>query len=146
MRTTLAFVDTNILLYAASNNPAEADKQKAARAVLSAGPFAVSTQVLMEFYVNATRKLKPPLTGDDASAFIKALMPVPVIGMDFALFEQAVELHNRHQISLWDGAIVAAAKQSGTATLYSEDLSHGQVFDGVQVINPFQKTTTGSTV
>ncbi len=146
MRTTLAFVDTNILLYAASTHPAEAHKQKAAREVLSAGPFAISTQVLMEFYVNATRKLKPPLTGDDASAFIKALMPAPVVGIDFALFEQAVELHNRFQISLWDGAIVAAAKQSGTVTLYSEDMSHGQSFDGVQVINPFQKTPSSSTV
>jgi predicted nucleic acid-binding protein len=133
-------------LYAASTNPVEVDKQKAAREVLSAGPFAVSTQVLMEFYVNATRKLKPPLTGDDAANFIKALMPVPVIGMDFALFEQAVELHNRYRISLWDGAIVAAAKQSGTVTLYSEDMSPGQIFDGVQVINPFQLPTTSSTV
>lgn len=137
MRTTLAFVDTNVLLYAASTNPAEAAKQAAARQVLSEGPFAVSTQVLMEFFVNATRKLKPPLSSEDALAFINALRPLPVIGMDYALFEQAVELHGRFRISLWDGAIVAAAKQLGTTTLYSEDMSHGQVFDGVQVINPF---------
>jgi predicted nucleic acid-binding protein len=144
MRTTLAFVDTNVLLYAASTNPTEAAKQKAAREVLSEGPFAVSTQVLMEFYVNATRKLKPPLNGEDAFAFIKALMPAPIVGMDFTLFEQAVELHTRYQISLWDGAIVAAAKQLGTDTLYSEDMSHGQIFDGVQVINPFQQSASST--
>jgi len=139
MRTTLAFVDTNVLLYAASTNPGEAAKQKAARQLLSEGPFAVSTQVLMEFYVNATRKLKPPLSGDDALAFIQGLRPMPVVGMDFALFEQAVAIHTQHKISLWDGAIVAAAKKLGTTTLYSEDMSHGQIFDGVQVINPFQQ-------
>jgi predicted nucleic acid-binding protein len=47
-------------------------------------------------------------------------------------------LKDRFQISYWDAAIVAAAKRLGATTLYSEDLADGQVFEGVQVVNPFR--------
>lgn len=40
-------------------------------------------------------------------------------------------------ISNWDAAIVAAAKVAGAKTLYSEDLNHGQAYEGVTVHNPF---------
>lgn len=38
---------------------------------------------------------------------------------------------------LWDAAIVAAAHVLGTGILYAEDLNHGQMYDGVRVVNPF---------
>ena len=43
----------------------------------------------------------------------------------------------RYQIRYYDAAILAAAQELGCQTLYSEDLSHGQTYDTVQVINPF---------
>jgi predicted nucleic acid-binding protein len=54
-----------------------------------------------------------------------------------ALFRAAVDLHRRRQISYWDAAILAAAKQMGCTVVYSEDLNAGQNYDGVTVVIPF---------
>jgi predicted nucleic acid-binding protein len=138
MPTTLAFVDTNVLLYAASTDPAETGKQTEARRLLSSGAFVFSVQVAQEFFVNATRKLTPVLSGSDALAFLKGINPTTVIPLDYELFEDATKIQERFQISYWDAAIIAAAKRLNCATLYSEDLSDGQDYDGVRVINPFR--------
>jgi predicted nucleic acid-binding protein len=53
------------------------------------------------------------------------------------LFQSALALHLRHQISHWDALIVAAALQTGCRILYSEDINDGQDFEGVKVVNPF---------
>ena len=45
-----AFVDTNVLLYAASTVIDEAEKSATARAVLNRDDVVLSTQVLQEFY------------------------------------------------------------------------------------------------
>ena len=138
MPTIPAFVDTNVLLYASSTNPAEADKRNAARSLLAAGNYGFSVQVAQEFFVNATGKLKPPLSNEDALRFLEGILPGDIIGLDFSLFQEAVQLRERFQLSYWDAAIVAAAKRLGSTTLYSEDLNDGQAFDGVRVINPFR--------
>jgi predicted nucleic acid-binding protein len=86
MPTIPVFVDTNVLLYAASTNPSEADKRDAARAILVAGDYGFSVQVAQEFFVNATGKLKPPLSSADAMQFLQEILPAEVVGLDFALF------------------------------------------------------------
>ena len=144
MPTTPAFVDSNILLYAVSTNPSEVEKQRVAREILAAGRFGFSMQVAQEFFVNATRKLKPPLSSEDALKFLQKLSASPIVDLDFALFQEAVKLHGRFQISYWDAAIVAAAKRLGATTLYSEDLSDGQSVDGVKIVNPFRAGFTVS--
>ncbi|HXI73299.1 MAG TPA: PIN domain-containing protein [Verrucomicrobiae bacterium] len=138
MPTIPAFVDSNVLLYAVSTNPSEVEKRRVAREILAAGQFGFSTQVAQEFFVNATRKLKPPLSSDDALKFLQKLSPAQIVDLDFVLFQEAVKIHGRFQISYWDAAIVAAAKRLGSTILYSEDLNDGQNFDGVQVVNPFR--------
>ena len=70
--------------------------------------------------------------------FLEEILPGEIVGLDYALFQEAVRLRDRFQISYWDAAILAAAKRLGATTLYSEDLSDGQNFDGVQVVNPFR--------
>jgi predicted nucleic acid-binding protein len=50
----------------------------------------------------------------------------------------AMETRDRFGISYWDAAIVEAARTLGCAEVLSEDLSHGQDFDGVRVLNPFR--------
>jgi len=144
MPTIPAFVDTNVLLYAASTNPAEADKRNAARSVLARGDYGFSVQVAQEFFVNATGKLRPPLSSGDALKFLQEILPGEIIGLDFALFQEAVRLRDKYQISYWDAAIVAAAKRLGATMLYSEDLTDGQNFDGVKVVNPFRAGFTVS--
>jgi predicted nucleic acid-binding protein len=55
------------------------------------------------------------------------------------LFEAARKIQERFQISYWDAAIVAAAKQLNCEKIYSEDLADGQNYDGVQVVDPFKR-------
>ena len=50
---------------------------------------------------------------------------------------EGLRLKERFQLSYWDAAIIAAARALGAGTLYSEDLNHGQDYDGVRVVNPF---------
>ncbi|MCX6913558.1 MAG: PIN domain-containing protein [Verrucomicrobia bacterium] len=138
MPEILAFVDTNVLLYAASTDPTEAGKRTEARRVLSDEAFAFSVQVAQEFFVNATRKLTPALSSADALAFLKGINPATVVAIDYKLFEEATKIQQRFQISYWDAAIVAAAKRVNCGTLYSEDLSEGQSYGGVRVVNPFR--------
>lgn len=138
MPTIPVFVDTNVLLYAASTNPSEAGKRDAARAILMAGSYGFSVQVAQEFFVNATGKLKPPLSSADAMEFLRAISPAAVVALDYTLFEEAVQIQERFKISYWDSAIVAAAKRGRYNTLYSEDLAAGQIYDGIRVVNPFR--------
>ena len=140
MPTIPAFVETNVLLYAASTNPAEADKRDAARKILSANSICFSVQVAREFFVDATRKLTPPLSRMDALTFLSQIAPTTVAPVDYELFEEATRLSERFQISYWDAAVVAAAKRMECKTLYSEDLNEGQNFEGVVVANPFSAT------
>jgi len=138
MPTTPAFVDTNVLLYAASTNPGEAAKRDAARKLLSTNQIYFSVQVAQEFFVNATRKLTPPLSRTDALNFLSQVRPATVASLSYELFEEATALSERFQISYWDAAVVATAKHLHCTTLYSEDLSDGQTFEGVTVSNPFR--------
>ncbi len=52
-------------------------------------------------------------------------------------FVQALVVHERYQLSHWDSLIVASARETGCRILYSEDLIHGQDYDGAKVVNPF---------
>lgn len=138
MATIPAFVDTNVLLYAASTDPIEMDKRNAARKILSAGPVCFSVQVAQEFFVNATQKIKPSLCRADALAFPKQVSPTTIVPLEYATFEEATRISERFQISYWDAAVVAASKQMNCTILYSEDLNDGQIFEGVTATNPFR--------
>ena len=74
---------------------------------------------------------------EDAEATILQLLLRPVAESNAALVLEALRLKARYQLPYWDAAIVAAAMQLGATALYSEDLQAGQVFEGVQVVNPF---------
>ena len=50
---------------------------------------------------------------------------------------RGLEVQERNRISFWDAMIVRAAESAGCEVLYSEDLSHGQEYGGVLVVNPF---------
>jgi predicted nucleic acid-binding protein len=71
---TAAFIDTNVLLYAVSHSPAEADKKEKALQLLEREDFGVSMQVVQEFYVNATHLAKGTLSREEAMAFIDRLV------------------------------------------------------------------------
>jgi predicted nucleic acid-binding protein len=84
------------------------------------------------------RKTQLGLTPAEISDMIRRMVAYPVLETSLALAQRAFDIKIRYGIRYWDAAIVAAALELGCHTIYSEDLSHGQDYDGVTVINPFR--------
>lgn len=132
-----AFLDSNIFLYAASKDPADAAKSRCAARLIAETRFGVSIQVAQEFYHNARIKARLAITAEKAEQLVELLLARPLAMTDADLFSRARQVCERYQLRYWDAAIVAAAARLGALLLYSEDLSHGQDYGGVRVINPF---------
>jgi predicted nucleic acid-binding protein len=135
----LCFFDTNVLVYTADADQPE--KQATAtvlfRSCVDAGTFLLSTQVLQEFYVTVTRKLARPLGGASALDAMMKLAALPLVTVTADMIAAAALLADRNRMSFWDALIVRAAAAGGAETLYSEDLSHDSIVDGVHIVNPF---------
>lgn len=130
-----AFLDTNILVYAAAGDRDDPVKAEIARQLMAHGDFGISFQVLQEFYVTCRRI--DALTAQELDAWIRNLLQFECADGTPELFMEAVRLARRYHISYWDAAIVAAAAQLGATMLYTEDLSHRQTYGTVAAINPF---------
>lgn len=137
VRTLTTFLDTSVVVYAYDG--ADTAKQETARALLAAGGWVVSTQVMQEFFVVVTRKLARPLS---EAAAVQALdhLAEAAVTVDAPTVVDAAARSGRHQISFRDALIVAAAARAGCERLLSEDLSHGQAIDGVTVHDPFRSS------
>jgi len=125
------------LLYRASTNAAERAKRTVAQSILQRADIGLSAQVLAEFYHNAVNKPGVRMTPDSARAIVESLALLPVVPVTAEIVLSAIRLAERYQISYWDAAILAAAKELAATTVLSEDLSHGQTYDGVIVLTPF---------
>lgn len=133
------FIDTNILIYTLDKK--NENKQNKARVilkkvVLSHQPV-ISTQVIKEFYVVATNKLK-------ADHFIiknivHNFRNMEIVNNDLDLVEQAIDISVLTQLSFWDSLIIAAAEKANCEFIFSEDLNTGQTYRGVIAVNPFLK-------
>jgi len=130
-------LDSNVLLYALSSAPAEQFKHDQAAKLIATENFGTSYQVVMETWVVATRKMERSVAAEKVAAFLEQLLVFPCVPGTPGLYRQAVHLARRYGIHPYDAAILAAAQELGAHTLYSEDLSHGQDYDGVKVLNPF---------
>jgi predicted nucleic acid-binding protein len=134
-----SFFDTNVLLYLFDNR--EPDKKAAAQELIQkeveADRASLSTQVLQEFYVNATRKLAFPLSPEEAGARVRDFSRLPLVQVDVPLILAAIARSQRMSFSLWDAMIVEAALKAGADRLLTEDLQHGQVIEDMRVENPF---------
>lgn len=136
----MTFVDTNILLYAISAQPEEAQKNQTAKAILARSDLTLSVQVLQEFYVQATRPTRTdPLTHEEATALIQYWLRHLIVPLTVQVMQDALDIKKRYQTSYWDAAILAAAAAAGCSQLISEDLNPGQNYHSVHVINPFLK-------
>lgn len=137
--TAMRFVDTNVLLYSVSTAAAEQQKAQIALQILDDPDLALSVQVLQEFYVQATRESKSDrITHEQAAALVEAYLRFTVQQTTVALMQAAIETKQRFRISYWDAAVIEAARTLACDTVLSEDLSHGQDYDGVRVENPFR--------
>jgi len=135
-----SFVDTNILVYA-EDRDAKAKHDIARELVLGLWndrQGVVSVQVLQEYYVTVTRKLKKPLGATEALDAVREYLTWTVVENTGSLLVQAVDLQQRSQLSFWDALVVQAAIQAGCDQLYSEDLNAGQRFESLVVVNPFK--------
>ena len=132
------FVDTNILVYA-EDRDAGPKREQALDLLLDcwkSGDGVVSVQVLKEFYVTVTRKLKSPMVPEKAEAIVAEYLTWRVVESDSALLRNGIRLSQSASLSLWDSLVVEAALRSGCDRLYSEDLNHGQRFGGLEIVNP----------
>ena len=133
------FVDSNVLLYAHDQDAGTKQRRAAdcLRKLWDTDSGRLSTQVLQEFYVNVTQKIKKPLGRDLAREVVRnyglwvesPITPITIV--------RASEISDIWRLAFWDSMIVAAAEQDGAAELLSEDLHAGQVIAGVKVVNPF---------
>lgn len=134
----MRFLDTNVLLYAVSRAPAEAAKNARALTLLDADDWVISVHVLQEFYVQATRATKTDrITTQQAVALIESWLRFRVQEITVPILLAALQSSVRYQLSYWDAAILEAARTAGCRQVYSEDLSVGRDYGGIQVINPF---------
>jgi predicted nucleic acid-binding protein len=136
--TVPVFVDTNIAVYAFGLD--EAKKAKG-RELLARQPT-ISTQVVNEFLNVCRVKLKLDIAVRHVLAR-ELIAGCDVVMLDSnvvdkAMVLEAMVLEAQTGLSYWDCLIVAAALLSGCDTLYSEDMQHGQIFEGrLTVLNPF---------
>ena len=131
------FLDTNVLVY--SDDPRDPAKQQAAlnliKVHLRQRTGVVSLQVLQEYFVSATRKLKldAALARRRVEVFAKFHIAEPTVNDVLA----AIDLHRLHGFSYYDALVLRMAIQAGCRILLSEDMQHGQIVDGVRIVNPF---------
>lgn len=127
-----AFFDSNVPLYLIAAHTAKRDRAKA----VIAGGGVISTQVLNEFAAVASRKyhIAWPVIRDVLST-IKAICRVDPLTIE--VHDRGVALAERYRFDIYDSLIIAAALQGGCTTLYSEDMQHGQNFEGLTIVNPF---------
>jgi predicted nucleic acid-binding protein len=130
------FVDTNIFLYAASTAPQDARKSQLAAEVIRHPALVVSSQVIQEFIAAALRRPALGLGEPQINAWLGFFTPEQVQLLTLPVIRHAVALRRSFQLSHWDSTIIAAALAAGCRILFSEDLSHGQVFDSLTVQNP----------
>lgn len=132
------FVDTNVLIYAACTDPGDEVKRQQARTLLLNDDLALSTQVLQEFYWQATHARRVDrISRDAAKGHILDLRRFPILPVTLDVVNRAIDLTERYQIAYWDAAILAAASLSECDTLLTEDLGDGQTYGDVRVANPF---------
>jgi predicted nucleic acid-binding protein len=132
-----SFLDTNILIY--SIDRANSGKQDTALELIARHAKErtgiISTQVLQEFYSAATRKLGvEPL---QARQHLRDFRVFDIVQVTPAIIEEGIDCSIIHQLSFWDGLIIAAAATAASSELLSEDLNHGQTIQGITVRNPF---------
>ena len=136
-----AFLDTNIIVYAYDEH--EPQKQKKAQTLLTTGieddSIVLSVQVLGEFFNVVTRSIQQPMSSHEAQEIIVTLSLIPIEDIDLSMVNRAVNIHKKYQINYWDALIVAAAERAKCSKILTEDLNHGQSYNGILVSNPFKK-------
>jgi predicted nucleic acid-binding protein len=136
------FVDSNVLVY--SYDASSPSKHERARSVVDElwreHRGALSVQVLQEFFVTATRKLRDRLPVADARRIVANLGSWRTHEPNAQDVLEAIDIHRDHQVSFWDAMVIRSAAALECDVLLTEDLNAGQIYRGVRVDNPFAQT------
>ncbi len=135
------FLDTNILVYSFDASAPERcmRAQDLIAQALETDRGCISYQVVQEFLNVATRKFPAPMPPAAARRYLAGvLMPLCRVFANGALYERALAVHERWRYAWYDTLIIASALEAGCKLLYSEDLQHGQVIEGLTIHDPFR--------
>ena len=133
-----AFIDTNILVYTVDGRFPE-KRQMALDLIIDLKAnqnLVISTQVLQEFYNVTTHKLK--LDPVEMQNTVAGLSKLPVVLTDISLIEQGIKVSIHHKLRLCDALMIVAGYRADCKIMYSEDLTHGQIIQGIRILNPFK--------
>ena len=131
------FIDTNILVYSLDlKNQEKKDlARKIIKKIVETQQPVISTQVIQEFYVVASSKLKADSIA--VKNIIHNFHNMEIVNNDLELIEEAIDISILSQLSFWDSLIIAAAEKANCEYVFSEDLNSGQSYRGIKVLNPF---------
>jgi predicted nucleic acid-binding protein len=132
------FIDTNILVYSMDNH--NKIKKNKCRELLRKAHHdlhgVISTQVIQEFYITATKKLNAePLIVKD---IINSLDRFETVIISPEIIGDAIDCSIISRISFWDALVVSAAQSARCEKIWTEDLNHGQIIRGVLIENPLK--------
>jgi predicted nucleic acid-binding protein len=132
------FIDTNVLVYQLDKS--DLGKRNTCRGIVrdlvSRNDAVISTQVLQEFYVVCTTKLK--LKPVFAKGLIHGFENMEIITIGPDLINEAIDASVQNDISFWDSLIIVSAEAAHCKYLYTEDLNDGQIIRNVRIQNPFK--------
>lgn len=135
------FIDTNVFIYLfdETNDRKRGTAERLIRTALESRNGRISHQVVQETLNVVTRKLPSPMTPEDAQRFLEqVLAPLWQVMPSLALYRRSLAIQGRYGFSFYDSLIVAAALESGSTRLYSEDLQNGQKIEELIIENPFK--------
>ena len=129
-----SFFDTNVLLYAASDDRVKADQAEK----IIGGGGAISVQVLNELASVARRKMR--MSWGDTHRFLSTLRELLTVHpITIEVHESGLALAERYNLSLYDAVTAASALHAGCDTLWSEDMQHGMAIDErLRIADPFR--------
>jgi len=132
------FADTNILIYLFSKN--EPDKRDICTNVVqkfrdSKEQMVWSTQVVQEFCYNMIKKRGH--SPYQVKPVFSLFSDFELVINDFQIINEALDIQLTNHLSFWDSLILSSAASANCSYLLSEDLTHGQRINGVEIINPF---------
>lgn len=133
---TKIFIDTNLLVYSMDQN--EPQKREKCRQILREirdhHRGVLSTQIMQEFFVAATKKLGvEPLI---AKEILRHFEHFEVVLVTPEIIYEAIDCSIVHQVSFWDALVIVSAESAKCSEVWTEDLDAGQIIRGVRIVNP----------
>jgi predicted nucleic acid-binding protein len=132
------FLDTNVIVYAFDRSAPK--KQARAKELMDMDRnWAISWQVVQEFSAVALHRFKKPVRPEFLKMFIDlVLWPQCRVMPSQELYQRAVDIHGATKYHMYDALVLAAARESGARTLYTEDLQDGRSLADLRIQNPFR--------